>query len=221
MSHTAFCFLYPHAHIEGDEMDALEPELGVERTRSGLKFVGLSLFILALTAAAQAAVFVVSGSVALLADLIHNVGDALTAVPVGAAFLLRSARAERYSGLGVVIAILISAFAAAYAAVERLVDPEPVTNLVALAVAGALGFAGNWLAAEVRTRGGRRLRSPALIADGAHAAADAYVSLAAVGSAVMVGLGWRIADPLLALAVTTFIVHIAWEAWHTVSGAHG
>lgn len=177
--------------------------------------------MLALTAAGQAAVFVMSGSVALLADLIHNVGDAATAIPLGIAFALRSATAERQAGLAVVLAIFISACVAGYAAVDRLIDPVEVEALGALAAAGMLGFAGNWLAAGIRSRAGRRLDSAALVADGAHARADAYVSLAVVASAGAVAVGLRFADPLIGLGITAVILRITWDSWLTVRrGAH-
>jgi cation diffusion facilitator family transporter len=190
----------------------------IKRSRAGLRAVGWSLGVLAVTALGQALVYVLSGSIALLADLIHNVGDALTAVPLGAAFLLRSPRAERIAGLFVVAAILISACVAGIEAVLRLIDPSSPDHLAALALAGALGFAGNWIAGRIRTRAGRRLDSPALIADGAHARADAYVSLAVIASALTVALGAPIADPLIGLAITLVILRITWASWRTVRG---
>ncbi len=190
----------------------------IKRSRAGMRAVALALAVLALTAAVQALALVVSGSVALLADLIHNVGDALTAVPLGVAFALRSARAERWAGLAVVAAIFVSACVAGYEAVDRLISPRDVENLGALAAAGAVGFAGNWVAAGIRSRAGRRLDSPALIADGAHARADAYVSLAVVASAASVAIGARIADPLIGLGITVVILRITWQSWRTISG---
>jgi len=190
----------------------------IKRSRAGLRAVGLALLILTLTAIAQTLIFVASGSIALLADLIHNAGDAATAIPLGIAFALRSARAERWAGLAVVAAIFISACVAGYEAVVRLIDPRDVEHLGALAIAGVVGFAGNWVAALVRTRAGRRLDSPALVADGAHARADAYVSLAVVASAAVVALGLPIADPLIGLAITLVILRITWQSWRTVSG---
>jgi cation diffusion facilitator family transporter len=190
----------------------------IRRSRDGLKAVGLALLVLGLTALAQAAVFVATGSVALLADLIHNAGDAATAIPLGIAFALGSARAERWAGLAVVMAIFVSACVAGYEAVARLIEPRDVEHLGALAAAGALGFAGNWLAAIVRTRAGRRLDSPALVADGAHARADAYVSLAVVASAAFVALGLQAADPVIGLAITLVILRITWQSWRTVRG---
>jgi cation diffusion facilitator family transporter len=172
--------------------------------------------VLGLTALAQTAVFVASGSVALLADLIHNFGDAATAFPLAIAFALRSAWAERWAGLAVVLAIFVSACVAGYEAVLRLIDPSQPEHLGALAAAGALGFAGNWIAAGIRSRAGRRLRSPALVADGDHARADAYVSLAVVASAAVVALGLDLADPLIGLAITVVILRITWHSWRTV-----
>src|SRR3954469_4306566 len=149
----------------------------VKRSRAGLRAVGLALGVLGLTAALQAIVFAASGSVALLADLIHNAGDAATAVPLALAFALRSAKAERLAGLAVVLAIFASACVAGYEAIMRLIEPRDVEHLGALALGRPIGSAGSWAAALVRTRAGRRLDSPALVADGAHARADAFVSL--------------------------------------------
>jgi cation diffusion facilitator family transporter len=188
----------------------------IKRSRAGVRAVAVALAILGLTAAAQAVVFVLSGSVALLADLIHNAGDALTAVPLGIAFALRSPRAERLAGLAVVLAILVSACVAGAEAVRRLIEPQEPEHLVALAVAGAVGFAGNLAAAQVRTRAGRRLDSPALVADGDHARADAYVSLGVVCSAAVVALGLDVADPLIGLAISAVILRITWQSWRTV-----
>ena len=190
----------------------------IKRSREGVRAVLISLGLLGLAAVAQTAVFVVSGSVALLADLIHNFGDALTAVPLGIAFLLRSDRAERTAGLFVVAAIFISACVAGVEAVQRLIHPSPPTHLWVLAAAGAIGYLGNFLAAKVRKRAGRRLNSPALIADGNHAAADAYVSLAVIASAAVAALGAPIADPLIGLAITLVILRITWQSWNTVRG---
>jgi cation diffusion facilitator family transporter len=190
----------------------------IKRSREGVRAVALALVILAVTAAAQAVIFVASGSVALLADLIHNAGDAATAIPLGIAFALRSEPAERLAGLAVVAAIFVSACVAGYEAVDRLVHPQDVEALGALAFAGAVGFAGNWVAAIVRTRAGRRLDSPALLADGDHARADAYVSLGVIASAAVVALGARVADPLIGLAITIVILRITWRSWRTVRG---
>jgi cation diffusion facilitator family transporter len=190
----------------------------IKRSRAGVRAVALALVVLGVTAAAQAVVFVASGSVALLADLIHNAGDAATAIPLGIAFLLRSERAERLAGLAVVAAIFVSACVAGYEAIARLVHPQDVEALGALALAGALGFAGNWVAAIVRTHAGQRLDSAALVADGDHARADAYVSLGVIASAAVVALGARIADPLIGLAITVVILRITWRSWGTVRG---
>ena len=209
---------HAHAHDQGHgqgHSHGLVDE-SIKRSREGLRAVGLALVILTLTAVVQAVIFAASGSVALLADLIHNAGDAATAIPLGIAFALRSARAERWAGLAVVAAIFVSACVAGYEAIVRLIDPRDVEHLGALAAAGVVGFAGNWIAAIVRTRAGRRLDSPALVADGAHARADAYVSLAVIASAAVVALGLPIADPLIGLAITLVILRITWQSWQTV-----
>jgi cation diffusion facilitator family transporter len=205
-----------HGHAVGHGHSHGLVDASIKRSRAGLRAVALALLVLGLTAAAQAAIFAVSGSVALLADLIHNAGDGATAIPLGVAFALRSARAERWAGLAVVLAIFVSACVAGYQAVERLIDPAEVRHLGALAAAGAIGFAGNWIAAIVRSRAGRRLDSPALVADGDHARADAYVSLGVVASAAVVAVGLPVADPLIGLGITLAIVRITWHSWRTM-----
>jgi cation diffusion facilitator family transporter len=192
----------------------------IARSRAGLRAVAASLLVLGATAGVQAVILVLTGSVALLSDLIHNAGDALTAVPLGAAFLARSERAERWAGGAVVLAILVSACVAAVESIRRLVDPSPPDHLAALALAGAAGFAGNLAAAAVRGRAGRRLDSPALIADGAHARADAYVSLAVVASAGVVAVGLDAGDPIIGLAIALVILRITWQSWLTVRRGH-
>jgi cation diffusion facilitator family transporter len=201
-----------HSHSHG----LVDPT--IRRSRAGLRAVLLSFAVLGATAVIQVAVYAVSGSVALLADLVHNFGDALTAVPLGAAFLLRSARAERYAGLAVVLAIFASACVAGILAIEKIVNPHAPTHLLALGVAGAVGFAGNEIAAQVRLTAGRRLDSPALVADGYHARSDGFVSLAVMLSAGLVALGLPLADPIIAIAITGVILRISWQSWLTVSG---
>ena len=187
------------------------------RSREGVKAVSLSLALLGVTALVQVVIFVLSGSVALLADLIHNFGDALTAVPLGIAFFLRSVRGEKLAGLAVVLAIFISALVALYETIRRLIEPQQLSHLWVLAAAGIVGFVGNELAAQVRLRAGKRLSSPALIADGNHARIDAFVSLGVIASAVVVALGAPIGDPIVGLAITLVILKITWDSWRTVS----
>jgi cation diffusion facilitator family transporter len=189
------------------------------RSRAGVKAVSISLAILGVTAALQAVVFVMSGSVALLADLIHNGGDALTAIPLAIAFLARSVRGERWAGYAVVLAIFVSATVAAVESVLRLIHPQHLDYLGAVAIAGVIGFVGNELAARVRLRAGARLDSPALVADGHHARVDGFVSLGVVASAAVVAVGIKIADPLIGLAITALILRITWQAWKTVHTA--
>jgi cation diffusion facilitator family transporter len=202
-----------HGHSHGLVDDS------IKRSREGVRAVLVALGVLGAAAAVQAAILVTTGSIALLADLIHNVGDALTAVPLGIAFWMRSERAERLAGLAVVAAIFVSAVVAGVEAVSRLVHPHAPTHLPALALAGLAGFAGNSVAAVVRSRAGRRLDSPALVADGDHARADAYVSLGVIASAAVVALGAPVGDPLIGLAITLVILRITWQSWRTVRGA--
>ena len=203
-----------HDHADGHSHGLVHDS--IKRSREGIRAVVISLGVLGVSAVAQALIFALSGSVALLADLIHNFGDALTAIPLGIAFWLRSASAERRAGLFVVAAILISACVAAVEAVRRLIDPAAPDHLWPLAAAGAIGYLGNLIAARVRTRAGERLESAALVADGHHARADAYVSLAVIASAVAVAAGLPIVDPLIGLAITLVILRITWQSWRTV-----
>jgi divalent metal cation (Fe/Co/Zn/Cd) transporter len=208
---------HDHTHGAHGDSHGLVDE-SIKRSREGIRAVSLSLVVLGLAAVAQTAVFVASGSIALLADLIHNFGDALTAVPLGIAFALRSQLAERRAGLAVVAAIFISACVAGFEAVERLMHPSAPTHLAVLALAGAIGYAGNFIAARIRLGAGRRLDSAALVADGHHARADAYVSLAVIASAIVVALGAPIADPLIGLGITLIILRITMQSWRTIRG---
>jgi cation diffusion facilitator family transporter len=212
------------AHEHGDHHDAREGhghthgrvDRSIVRSRAGVRAVSISLAILAVTAALQIVVFMLSGSVALLADLIHNGGDALTAIPLAIAFLARSERGERWAGYAVVLTIFASATVAAAAAIDRLIHPQHLDYLLPLAIAGLIGFTGNELAARVRLRAGARLDSPALVADGHHARIDGFVSLGVVASALVVAAGLKVADPLIGLAITAVILRITWQAWRTI-----
>jgi Co/Zn/Cd efflux system component len=203
-----------HGHEHGHSHGPVDRS--IVRSRAGLKAVSLSLVVLLVSALIQLGIFRLSGSVALLADLIHNAGDAATAIPLAIAFLLRSARGERLAGLVVVAAIFISACVAAIESIGRLIHPQQLSHLWALTAAGAVGFVGNEIAAQVRLRAGRRLDSPALIADGKHARIDGFVSLGVIGSAALVAVGAEAADPVIGLAITAIILKITWDAWHTV-----
>jgi cation diffusion facilitator family transporter len=212
---------HAHGHNHGHGHSHGLVDASIKRSRDGLRVVGASLGVLTVTALAQAAIYLATDSIALLADLIHNAGDALTAIPLAVAFVLRSARAERFAGLLVVLAILISALTAGFLAVERLIDPVALEAPLALALAGLVGIAGNELAARIRLRGGRRLDSAALIADGNHARTDGLVSGGVVVSAIAVALGAPIIDALAGLAITALILRVTWQSWRTVRhGAH-
>jgi cation diffusion facilitator family transporter len=212
----------PLVQPEGGEHDAHEDSHGlvdrsILRSRAGIRAVSWSLGILTITALAQAFIYSRTLSVALLADLIHNFGDALTAIPLGLAFFFRNAKGERLAGLAVVLAIFISALVALGQTIERFIHPRSLSHLWLLAIAGIIGFVGNEIAAQVRLRAGRRLNSPALVADGNHARVDGFVSLGVLASAAVVSLGLNLADPIIGLVITAVILHITWESWHTVS----
>jgi cation diffusion facilitator family transporter len=208
---------HDHEHSHGHSHGLIDPS--IKRSRDGVRVVLISLALLGVTAVIQAAIYIATHSIALLADLIHNFGDALTAVPLGAAFVLRSARAERAAGLLVVLTILASAIAAGVFAIVRIIHPLAPTHLLALGLAGGVGIAGNAIAARVRLDGGRRLNSAALLADGQHARSDAIVSAGVVLTAVAVAIGAPIADPIIGLVITLMILRITWESWNTVRAA--
>lgn len=208
-----------HAHDGGHSHGLISAS--VKRSKAGLRAVTLSLVVLLVTSAAQAAVFALTGSVALLADLIHNFGDALTAVPLGIAFVLRSFVAEKLAGYFVVATIFLSACVALVESINRLINPHSISHLGALAAAGVMGFVGNEMAAWIRLRAGKRLQSPALIADGYHARTDGLVSLSVVLSAALVALGLQIADPIIGLIVTLVILRITWQSFNTVRADPG
>src|SRR5437764_13346172 len=159
----------PHRHAAGPGGHGHSHGLvdrSIVRSRDGVRTVSISLAVLGAAAVAQVVVFVATTSVALLADLIHNFGDALTAVPLGIAFYLRSTRGEHVAGLFVVLAIFVSACVALYETIQRLIHPQSLGHLLALAAAGVIGFVGNALAAQVRLRGRQRLARPACMAGG-------------------------------------------------------
>jgi cation diffusion facilitator family transporter len=193
----------------------------ITRSRDGLKTVGISLSLLLITSILQGVIFIATSSVALLADLIHNFGDALTAIPLGIAFFMRSFVAEKRAGYFVVATIFVSACVAAGEAINRLIHPQNLSHLWVLAGAGAIGFVGNEIAAQVRLRAGRRLNSPALVADGNHARTDGFVSLAVVASSIVVGLGFRLGDPIIGLVITLVILRITWQSIQTIKADPG
>ena len=205
----------PHSHDAAGTVDT-----AMEASAAGMRALWISLAVLGATAAIQAAVAVASGSVALLGDTLHNAADALTAVPLGVAFILGRrpptrrypygyGRAEDLAGILIVVLILASSALAAYAAVNRLLHPERVSNLMAVAAAAIVGFAGNELVARYRIRVGRRIGSAALVADGLHARTDGFTSLAVLFGAGGVALGWKWADPVVGLAITAAIATTA------------
>ncbi|GAB3237733.1 cation diffusion facilitator family transporter [Glycomyces halotolerans] len=202
----------PHSHDSADKIDS-----ALESSRQGLRALWLSLAMLGVTAIGQLIVYAFTGSVALLGDTLHNIADALTAVPLGIAFLLgrRAAnrrytygygRAEDVAGVIIVAVIAASAVAAGLAAIDRLGHPAGVDHLWAVAAAGLIGCIGNEIVAQYRIRVGRRIGSAALVADGLHARTDGLTSLAVLLSAGGVALGWGWADPIVGLAITAMIL---------------
>lgn len=189
------------------------------RSRAGVKAVSLSLAVLLVASLLQLAVFLLSDSVALLTDVIHNGGDALTAIPLGIAFLLRSRRGEKWAGYFVVAIILASALLALVQVIERFINLQTPTHLWALFGAGVIGVIGNELASVIRRRAGERLDSAALIADAKHARADGYVSAGIIVSTAFIAIGLPIADPIIGLVITVLILHTTWESWRTMRAA--
>ncbi len=203
-----------HPHNARDQIDS-----ELEGNAAGRRALLISLAILALTAAIQAGVVVISGSVALLGDTLHNFADALTAVPLLIAFRLARreptkrytygyGRAEDLGGLFVVAMITLSCAVTAYEAIHRLVHPQDITHLWAVAVAAVIGFAGNETVARYRVRVGTRIGSAALVADGMHARTDGFTSLAVLLGAGGVALGWHWADPVVGLLITVAILGV-------------
>ncbi|EMY32769.1 cation diffusion facilitator family transporter [Arthrobacter crystallopoietes BAB-32] len=206
----------PHTHDTADSIDS-----AMESSAQGIRAVKISLLGLGLTAVFQLAIVAVSGSVALLADTVHNFSDALTAVPLWIAFLLgrRAAtrrynfgfgRAEDLAGLFIVAMIALSAVVAAVESIRRFFEPQPVENLGWVFAAGLIGFAGNELVALYRIRVGRRIGSAALVADGVHARTDGFTSLAVVAGVIAIWLGFPLADPIVGLLISAAITVLLW-----------
>jgi cation diffusion facilitator family transporter len=202
----------PHSHDAADSVDD-----ALATSTAGMTALKISLAGLAATASVQLAILVFSGSVALLADTIHNFADALTALPLAVAFWLGRwtptrrytygyGRAEDLAGIFVVLTVAVSALVAGYEAISRLVHPATVTHLPWVAAAGAVGFAGNEIVARYRIRAGRRIGSAALEADGYHARTDGFSSLGVVAGAVGIAAGWPSADPVFGLLITISIL---------------
>jgi len=206
--------LRPHSHDAADSIDD-----ALESSAKGIRAVKISLVALAATSLVQLVVVLASGSVALLADTIHNFSDALTALPLWLAFAVgRRAptrrytygygRAEDLAGLFVVAMIAVSAVVAGYESIARLIDPRPVEHLGWVAFAGAVGFLGNEAVAIFRIRVGHQIGSAALVADGLHARTDGLTSLAVVLGAAGVAAGWELADPIVGLLITVAILAV-------------
>jgi cation diffusion facilitator family transporter len=210
--------LRPHSHQAGDQVDT-----AMEASAAGMRTLWISLGVLGVTALIQAAVTVTSGSVALLGDTLHNAADALTAVPLGVAFIVGRrpptrrytygyGRAEDLAGIVIVLFMAGSSALAGYAALTRLLHPRHVSDLLAVAGAALVGLAGNELAAAYRIRTGRRIGSAALVADGMHARTDGLTSLAVLLGAGGAALGLAWADAAVGLAITVAILAVLRQA---------
>lgn len=208
-------FLYglfvPHSHDAADSIDD-----AMEANSSGIRALKISLLILLATTVLQGVVVFFSGSVALLADTIHNFSDALTAVPLWVAFVLgrRAAsrrytyglgRAEDLAGLFIVFVVALSAIVAAWQSIDRILHPQPIGNIGWVIAAGIIGFLGNEIVAVYRIRVGQRIGSAALVADGIHARTDGFTSLAVVAGGIGVLLGFPLADPIVGLIISAAI----------------
>jgi cation diffusion facilitator family transporter len=221
--HEASEFVGGHSHDTSEQIDD-----ALEADSAGRRALLISLVGLGLTAAIQAIVVVLSGSVALLGDTLHNVADALTAVPLLVAFTLARrpptkrytygyGRAEDLGGLFVIAMITLSSALACYEAITRLIHPHTVTHLWVVAAAAVVGFAGNETVAGYRIRIGRQIGSAALVADGLHARTDGFTSLAVLLGAGGVALGWRWADPVVGLLITVAILGVLRSAVRQVA----
>ena len=218
VSHRVGHLLKPHSHDVADKVDTQ-----LEGSREGMRALWISLLVLLATAVIQAGVVVLSGSVALLGDTLHNVADALTAIPLAIAFLIgrRPAnrrytygygRSEDLAGVVIVLVIAASAAVAGWEAIQRLLHPQDVSHLWAVAAAALAGFAGNEIVARYRIGVGRKIGSAALVADGMHARTDGFTSLAVLVGAGGLALGWRWADPVVGLLITVAILVVLKDA---------
>lgn len=206
-----------HGHTHG----TVDPSIA--SSKQGLWAIKWSTVLLLITALFQVVIVIISGSVALLADTIHNFADAATAIPLGIAFLMCRlrptkrfsygyGRVEDLAGMAIVLIIAFSAVVAAYEAIDRLFHPQPVTHLGAIIAASIIGFVGNEVVAIFRIRIGKQIKSTALIADGYHARTDGWTSLAVLFGAVGVYLGYPLADPLIGLGISAAIFLIVWQS---------
>ena len=218
VKHKVGHWLTPHSHDSRDKVDS-----ALEASREGMRALWISLLVLAATAIAQAVVVWFSGSVALLSDTLHNFADALTAIPLGIAFLAGRkvanrrytygyGRAEDLAGIFIVLTIAASAVYAGYEAVQRLLHPQEVRYLGFVAAAGVIGFVGNEVVARYRITVGKRIGSAALVADGLHARTDGFTSLAVLLGAAGVAIGWQWADPVIGLVIMVAILLVLKDA---------
>ncbi len=206
---------------EGHTHGSIDP--GILASSRGIWAVKWSFIGLGLTAIFQVVIVIMSNSVALLADTIHNIGDATTAIPLWIAFSLARrkpssrftygfGRVEDLAGIAIVLTILFSAIVAGYQAIDRFIHPQPITHLWIVAAAAIIGFLGNEAVAIFRIRVGKEISSAALVADGCHARVDGFTSLGVLGGVIGVWLGFPLADPIVGLIITITILKIVWDS---------
>ncbi|MEW6517648.1 MAG: cation diffusion facilitator family transporter [candidate division FCPU426 bacterium] len=216
-----------HGHVHGFGHAHGDADISLLSTDRGIWAVKWSFIWLFLTALVQLAIVFISGSVALLADTIHNFGDAATAIPLAVAFILAKrkpstrftyglGRVEDLAGVAVVATILFSAIVAGYQSIDRLLHPAPIGHLGVVAAAAVIGFLGNEGVALFRIKVGKEIGSAALVADGNHARVDGLTSLAVLGGVLGVWLGFPLADPIIGLLITLAILFIVWDSARTV-----
>ncbi len=205
---------HSHGESHGHTHGLVDPS--ILRSREGVRAVSISFAILFVASLLQFLIFSKSHSVALLTDVIHNAGDSFTAIPLGLAFFLQSKKGEKWAGYCIVGVILISALIALQQVIDKFIHPHTPTHLVALLIAGIVGVIGNEAAAIIRWRAGRKLDSPALIADGNHARADGIVSGGIILSTLLIAAGLPIADPIIGLVITMLILKSSWDSFKTI-----
>ncbi len=222
-------FFTPHSHDTADSIDD-----AVTGSKEGIKTVKISLVGLSVTAILQLVVALASGSVALLADSIHNFADATTAIPLFLAFHFGKktatkrytygyGRAEDLAGVFVIALIMLSTFVAAYQSIMRFFHPQTPTHLIFVGIAAIIGFLGNELVAKYRIKAGQRIGSAALIADGYHARTDGFASLSVLLAAIGVALGFPLIDPIIGIVVSIVILftlkETALQIWYRLMDA--
>ena len=220
---TSSFSIFRHSH----DHRGLASERAFRENEAGIRTIWIALTILLVTAILQMVIVYFSGSVSLFADTAHNIGDGLNSIPLLIAFYLARriptrrynygfGRAEDVAGIIIVLSIAASAVVVFSQAIQRLINPQPLTNLGWLAAAAIFGFLGNEAVAILQIRVGRNIGSAAMVADGLHARTDGLTSLAVLLAAIGSWFGYPIIDPIIGLLIGIAIVFITWEAMKTI-----